>query len=372
MKDKLKVFVSLLVLIGLTCPSFAQKSAVHGFGVSILDYGAKPAKEWSKATDNSAAIQSAIDANPGRLIFIPAGLYLLKKEINITHDVRLVGETKYSTILQPVGNNGIIINSGGVTLENFFIYGWGKTGIIVNGVRNTTITNILLQNVEYGIQLINAWNTKISGVDIDINAKQSPKVLKGIIISGQSVNNYISDSQITAVEVGVFIEKSVKRSEGLMLSNVVIYGGKTGLKSEGILSLHLNNCIIDLAEEYAIETANTAGLLVSNSWIYSQGKKSTNAVKLSTTWDSHFSASNIKCEDGSAVILFAAYSNNNIISNCTLELVNSNRESISLEKTTTLNLIKNNNFKMPKTIISTIIDRGIKNRIMENINTVVK
>ncbi|MDM1063533.1 hypothetical protein HXZ62_13325 [Empedobacter falsenii] len=300
MKKNSKHFIAFLFLIVSFC-SLAQSS--EQFGVSIEKYGAKPAKNWQTAIDNSSAIQKAIDENPGRLIFIPSGIYLLGKEIKITHDVRLVGESKYLTILQPINNDGIYVNAGGVFLENFFIHGRGKTGITINNVRNTTITNVLLQNVQYGIKLVNAWNPKISNLDIDINNNQTPKVLKGIILSGQSVNNYITNSQISAVDVGIEIQKSDKKSEGLIISNVGIFSAKKGINSEGILSLHINNSIIDLCEEYALDIKNTAGLLVSNSWLNSKGSNNTQTIRLFSTWDSHFSTNNIKNGKGNAVIL---------------------------------------------------------------------
>lgn len=364
--------LTFLIFLVIMISKVNAQNNVNQFGISILNYGAKPASDWKNAKDNSAAIQKAIDENPGRLIFIPSGIYLLNKEIVIRQGVRLVGENKYTTILQPVKTDGIVINSGGVLLENFFLYGQGKTAITINNVRNTTISNILIQNAEYGIKLVNAWNTKISNLDIDINPRQNPKVLKGIILVGQSVNNFISNSHITAADIGIDILKSEKRSEGLMLSNVLIYSAKTGIRSEGILSLNVSNCIIDLCEEYAIQTRNTASLLVSNCWIYSKGKNKTQAIKLSQTWDSHFLANSIRCENGSSAIAMDEHSNNNIISNSTIELINANNEIISMDKTTSANLIKDNNFKMPKNGNATIINKGLKNKIIDNTDSIIK
>ncbi len=85
--------LSIIVLL-----LFTQLNAQE-FGVSIINYGAKPANNWESASDNSEAIQKAIDSNPGRTILIPSGIYLLKKEINLSHEIKLMGESKYSTVL---------------------------------------------------------------------------------------------------------------------------------------------------------------------------------------------------------------------------------------------------------------------------------
>ncbi|WKK58405.1 glycosyl hydrolase family 28-related protein [Sphingobacterium sp. BN32] len=367
LKKVISFYVLFLTIITHSCAQ--NKNSTF---ISVVDYGAKPAKNWTSAVDNSAAIQKAIDNNPGKMIFIPSGIYLISKEINIKHGVRIVGEDKYSTILQSTSNNTMRISAGGVTLEKLFFYGQGNIGLSVINIRNVMLTDLLFQNVDYGIMFQNVWNAKLRNVDVEINSNQNPKVKKGFVFSGQCVNNHISDSQISAMDIGIEIQKSEKRSEGLMLSNVLIYGAKTGLKSEGALSLQVNNCIIDLCEEYAIQTRNTAGLLVSNSWLYSKGNQNTQAVKLYTTWDSHFSASNIKTENGNAVILIGDYSNNNIFSNCTIEVVNSNTEAVVFEQNTKANLLKDNNFKSLKNKPSTILNRGISNKIIDNSNTIIK
>lgn len=360
-----KYFVLLFILLNYDIKG--QNNEV-GFGVSVIDYGARPAKNWADATDNSRAIQTAIDDNPGRMILIPSGIYLLSFEIKVKHGVKIVGEDKYATILQPLKSNCFVVNSGGVSIENLFIYGRGFTGITVNAVRNTNINNVLLQNVETGILLKNAWSTKINNVDITINPNQNPKVLKGIVLEGQSVNNFISNSQITAQQVGIEIKKSEKKSEGLMINNCLISQSKTGIKSFGILSLQINNSIIDLCEEFALEIYDTAGLLASNNWIVSNGHNNSQAIKLSSSWDSHFSANNIKCNTCSSVISIVNYSNNNIFSNNTFEMIDLENPIINLDKSASVNLLKDNNFKAPKSSPH-IINNGSDNKILDNLNS---
>lgn len=368
----MRILKKIVVLFFIFCfvSIFCQKYS--SVGVSVLDYGAKPAKDWKMATDNYAAIQKAVDENPGRAIFIPAGKYVLSKPIKISNGVRIIGENKYSTVLQPLNCNGIEVSGESTTVENIFIYGGGKIGIIVTGVHSTTISDVILQNVNVGINLVNSWNTKISNIDIDINQAQNPKVFTGILLTGKNVNNFINTSKIAATENGILIQGGADRSEGLMLSNLMIFGSKNGINCEGILSLNITNCIIDLCTDYAIKTASTTGLMISNSWLYSIGNNKTQTLKLSSTWDSHLSANNIRTKVGSGSILLDNYTHNTIISNCTIEISNSDGAAVTLDKTTSSNIIKDCNILTNSSNNRTITTFAPSNNISDNIITVNK
>ena len=369
-RGNLKILIIALFFCFNIDDLYSQK--LNKFGVSIIDYGAKPASSWQGAIDNYFFIQKAIDENPGKQIAIPSGYYLISKPLQINHGVQLIGENKYSTVIKPLSCDGIIINSSDVSLENFFVYGDGHTAILVKNVRNSKLSDILIQNVTNGIILQNAWNTKITNIDITINPNQNPKVSKSIVLIGQCVNNLISDSRITAVEVGIEIQKNSVKSEGLMISNVVISSAKVGLKCEGILSLHLNNNIIDLCEDHGLVVENTGGLLVSNCWIASQGKNRGSSIRLSASWDSHFSTNNIKCGIGDTIILLEKESNNNIFVNNTFEFSDSKQPVFQLDKSTSLNTIKDNNFKLPKGGSGQIKDLGKNNISLSNLGLITK
>lgn len=361
--------IKILLCFFLMCVSTSFGQNISGIvGVSVTDYGAKPANNWSSAVDNYVAFQKAIDENPGRIIYIPKGIYLITKTLQINHNLTLIGENKQSSIIQPINCNGVSINGGGVTLENFFIYGRGNTGITINNIRNTLISNISIQNVLNGIVLNNAWNTNIENTDITINPGQTPKVIKGIILNGQCVNNIISNSRITATDICIEIQNNVNKSEGLIISNVVISQAKTGIRSYGILSLHLMNSIIDLCDEFGLDIYNTAGLLVNNCWINSSGKNYAQALRLSSSWDCHISSNNIKCSEGNDAILLDKGSNNNIITNNTIEIVNSYGSNLYLDSSTSSNLINNNSFKSKIGRKPNIKNQGQFNSIKDNLN----
>lgn len=340
--------------------------------VSILDYGANPASGFQDDTKN---IQRAIDENPGKTIVFPAGWYHVTKDIVVGNSVELVGEGKTNTIFQPVDCNGFVITTGNVAIKNMFIYGYGsssKTGICCSGVHNTVLENLTIQNIAYGIELVNAWDTKIDKVDIQINYDQTPQIAQGIRLKGQSVNNQISNCHIIANEYGISIIKNGSNdAEGLMLTNTLIASCKAGIYSEGILSLNVSNCIIDLITGWGIHLVNSRGVLLSNNWIYTSAtgdNPNDEAIHLESSIDCHISNNNIKCMTGSRAVSIISYSNNNTITNNSIELGNLTGDHAFLDQTTSYNLIKDNSMRWSSSEQSRIVNLGANNIIKDNLH----
>lgn len=76
--------------------------------VSVKRYGAK----GDGTTDDAAAIQAAIDANPRKTIILPAGSYLISSPIRITAAPIILDCSKATFILGTVDMNGIEIGNG--------------------------------------------------------------------------------------------------------------------------------------------------------------------------------------------------------------------------------------------------------------------
>ena len=340
--------------------------------ISILDYGANPA---SGIQDDTERIQRAIDENPGRTIFFPAGFYRVTRDIIVKKSVELVGEGKNNTIFQPLDCNGFVITSGGVVIRNMFIYGAGtksKTGIYCVGIRNTVLENLTIQNLTYGIELVNVWDTKIDKVDLQINRSQTPQIAQGIRLVGQCVNNHISNCHILANDFGIAIIKNGDSgAEGLMITNTLIASCKAGIYSEGIMSLHVSNCIIDLITEWALHLTNTRGLLLSNNWIYTQGDKTNpkdEAIHLESCWDCHISNNNIKSITSARAVSMIAYSNNNSITGNSIELGNLDGNHVVLDQSTSYNIIKDNSMRWSSTDKPRLVNQGKSNIIKDNLH----
>jgi len=72
------------------------KNLNYGSYVSVKDsaYGAK----GDGVTDDTAAIQAAINANPGRIIYLPTGSYRLTTTLNVVESITLTGENAATII----------------------------------------------------------------------------------------------------------------------------------------------------------------------------------------------------------------------------------------------------------------------------------
>lgn len=304
MKKRISLLITLFLCV-----------LAHSQYVNIKDYGAS-----ISLADNSTQIQKAIDENPNRTIFFPSGKFNVLKTIVINHPVEIMGEGINNTIFQPVNCNGFLINSSNVTVKNMFIYGYENdsksyTGIYCYGKKDNSIyrlnfESLKFQNIKIGIELKYAWDCIIDKVKTLININQSPRILQGIRFYGQSVNNHISNCHIESEGIGVAIirartddeqttlVKDLKspRAEGLMITNSFIGSGNYGIYSEGILSMNVSNCTIDLTKRTAIEGTRTDGLLLSNNWIALILKEELNhpIIKLISSGNAHISNNNIQ------------------------------------------------------------------------------
>lgn len=137
-------------------------------------------------------------------------------------------------------------------------------------IHRLTFESLRIQHMKIGIELKYAWNCVIDNVKTFLNSG-NPKVLQGIRFYGKCVNNHISNCHIESEGIGVAIINpeidGKKRAEGLMIINSFIGSGRYGIYSEGILSMNVSNCTIDLTKRSAIEVTRTDGMLLSNNWI---------------------------------------------------------------------------------------------------------
>ncbi len=292
-------FTLLITLFLITSLSYSQY-------VNITDptYGAN----GNDSFDNSDAIQKAITDNPGRAIFFPKGNYKVNKPIYINHNITIIGEDENSTFFKPQNCIGFIITSPNVTIKNLTIYGTGHTGIYASGkkeivddtlnltqIHRLTFESIIVQNCTVGIELKHVTNSVLNNIKTLMNPDQDTSLIsQGIRFFGKCVNNKISNSHIESkvFSIAIIRDPEVTRAEGLMITNTLIASGSYGVYSEGILSLNITNCIIDLSVDIAIDIFETDAFMLTNNWIASilkpQGEnhpvikiKSSHAVNIS-------------------------------------------------------------------------------------------
>lgn len=124
--------------------------------VSVLDFGAVADGNLSTGagTDNSAAFQAAFDwANSNeKLVYIPAGKYVLRSQVTVASNVRVVGAGMYRTILiapNTFTGNGLLWATGAggppTIMENMALLGQTGTGAGAGstGIRSSSNATLL-------------------------------------------------------------------------------------------------------------------------------------------------------------------------------------------------------------------------------------
>ncbi|MDH7445215.1 glycosyl hydrolase family 28-related protein [Aquimarina sp. 2201CG14-23] len=328
----------------------------YGQYVDVTDHGVYPFANPNQpqSVDQSDDIQRIIDDNPNRTIFFPAGKYIVKKVIEINHSIEIVGEGAGNTTFQPRNSNGFFINSRNVTIKDMLVLGQAKdlnsyTGIYVSGKANNRLANIKLeslkiQNVKIGVELKYTDNSIIDKVKILINEDdtlaENPWISQGIRFYGFCVNNQISNSYIRgeSFAIGIIRDLNSHKAEGLMISNSFLGTGTYGIYSEGILSMNVSNCTIDLTKRTAIEVKDTDGMLLSNNWIASESTENHPIIKLIGSVNSHISNNTILCakdRNNNVGVSFEINSSNNATSNNNTVIGNTMKGTNMVYKTRT-------------------------------------
>lgn len=239
--------------------------------------------EWFGAvgdntTNDYTAIDNALD---------------LFKDIKLRQKASYRIETALDITLKKIDGNGSAINAYGVgafivspefggeikdlSINSFDGGGTpnpkADTGILCNGtgaspnaVNRCRFDNIFMSGWDINIDLRYTW-------DSFINNLRTVACNIGVQLFGQSVNNTIDNSLIVtdggAGTAGIKTIKDVAIvGEGLMVSNTLIASGNNLVLSTGFLSMHFDNCVLDLCADVACELTNVKDFKLSNSWVF--------------------------------------------------------------------------------------------------------
>jgi len=202
--------------------------------------GSKPAEkgtDLSKAntTYQNELMELLMDAKPGAVIEIPAGVFAIDTELSLVVDgVTIRGQGMDKTILnfrnQAAGAQGLLVTASNFTIENLAIEDTKGDAIKINKGENIIVRKIRTE-----------WT-------------QGPKTENGAygIYPVQTKNVLIEDSvAIGASDAGIYVGQS---------QNVVVRRNRAEFNVAGI---EIENCIdADVYENLA--TNNTGGILVFN------------------------------------------------------------------------------------------------------------
>ncbi len=163
---------------------------------------------------NYSTIQSAVTAaSNGDTIFVYAGTY--NENIVINSQVSLIGENKFTTIIDPQSvGTGITIQSDWVNVTGFTITNCGSDGIYIWNKGHIRIEdNVIKNNVGQGVEL----NSNCNNVTIARNSIDNCSW--GILLSGSNKDNLILNNKLSNNLLGIYFWSS--NSNNTIVGNTI-------------------------------------------------------------------------------------------------------------------------------------------------------
>jgi len=202
--------------------------------------GGQDARDVSEAdTDfQTVLLERLIDAQPGDVIEIPAGVYSFDRSLSLNVDgVTIRGAGMDETILnfqgQVAGAEGLIVTANDFTLEDLAIEDTIGDGLKVNGGENIIIRGVRVEwtggystdNGAYGIYPVQTTNVLVENT-VSIGASDA-----GIYV-GQSRNVVVRNSRAEYNVAGIEIENCIGAD---------VYGNVATNNTGGILVFNMPN-----------------------------------------------------------------------------------------------------------------------------------
>lgn len=283
--------------------SAAWLRIAKGHEISVRAFGAK----GDSNTDDTTAIQNCINAAtagghkvirfPRAVADIGSSYYKITSTITVPEQIALVGDGDSITYIKVVACDGFQVASTaaastssvkfkdmsitafasngsinpktniGINCLGYVVPASPPTPAITNYVTNIEISGVSLSGFDTCINLQWVWNSLMQDV-------KTGSCLTGLRMYAKSVNNYMSDCQLSADTNCIYLAKvpvglpfAGYYGEGFMICNTALLSANYGIKCEGFLSLNVSNCIIDLINKKGIETVGGNAYLIDNCWI---------------------------------------------------------------------------------------------------------
>jgi hypothetical protein len=204
-----------IVVLGILALCTAQANAVESSWFNILDFGATPNDE----TPDSQAIQKAIDAAAdagGGTIYLPRGVYLIDKPIDIQDNNLVLTGDGSSTILKNQQAEDALIRSLSCTrspttslehviIEKMHLDGADKSvdGIMFTGMtRGCVVRDIVVTKCLNGIDLSGCWSMSLE-------------------------RNHITGCSEAGISLGVFAGDKRRKHRNASIANAISVIGNT-------------------------------------------------------------------------------------------------------------------------------------------------
>ena len=240
--------------------------------ISVMDFGAV----GDGVTDDTVAIQAAVNAAVNSELYFPAGEYKLTSSIAIPGRITIRGAGVRQTYITCYSCNGFIIPAGTtfVTMTDFSI---GQNvrftatpnafvGISINGVTANqcywhTYRNVFVDGFQ------EAFYAGSIGSSVFDNCT-TVYSQKGITFTGECLNNTVTASRFaeqdtgnnvpTAGSYGIKAGDNSGSVEGLYITNCLIYAVERGVWANGCINVYASNNILDMLKEFGFLMQSSA------------------------------------------------------------------------------------------------------------------
>jgi hypothetical protein len=240
--------------------------------VSVKDFGAV----GDGTTDDTAAIQAAVDAAENAELYFPAGDYKITSSIAIPGRITIRGAGVRQTLITCYACDGFIIpaGTGFITMTDITISQDVRftttpntyVGISINGSPSSQCFSHTYRNVFVdGFQEAFYAGSVGSTVFDKCAAAYSQK---GLTFTGQCLNNTViacgfgeQDSGANTPSVGSYGIKAGDNAgsiEGLMITNNLIFGVERGIWVNGGIDILASNNILDMLKEFGFLMQSSA------------------------------------------------------------------------------------------------------------------
>lgn len=226
------------------------------------------------STDDTAAMQAAIDATPekGHLI-LPEGNIKITSTLQVNSAIVIEGVSEHATSILSVGCSPLKINKiSNVKLRNFNCAASVRhtttpntyIGIEVDGDNTNRPTNLKFENIyidgyKEAIKATNLWSSIFDNVTT-ANGQH------GLRIYDLSVNNVVANSSLSGdgTGYGIHLYGNTQSTEGWMISNTLVYNNLIGVFGQAATHVFVSNCILDYNVVNGIKIADNGANFGSN------------------------------------------------------------------------------------------------------------
>lgn len=234
----------------------AQRSSTLVVAASDASAKSKAGADYvCDGEDDGSIINSAIDSlGSGGTLELTEGNYILSIGILISKsDVTISGKGT-STIFKTNSSSSSLVLFGnsstattGITIKNILIDGSDRsTGIDLSSTNNVNLSGVEIKNTWITLRLTGVKNSIVNGCKIHDNT---------LVGSGINVGSLNMDNV----------------SEGVIISDCLIFNNNQGIAFGGVKHCKVNNCVIYSNEQHGIDLGQTKNSLVTNNNIYSNG-----------------------------------------------------------------------------------------------------